>query len=70
MHLRQEQKLVYDKAKTEDLVVNNVNYDGTKLKFIYIGSNFVDAKDLVLGIDTKLPKALLTSLNLFLLLYF
>lgn len=65
MHLRQEQKLVYDKAKTEDLVVNNVNYDGTKLKFIYIGSNFVDAKDLVLGNDTiTIPANVLSTLTL------
>lgn len=48
----EKQKLVYDKANPKDLVVKNVNYDGTELRYIYIGSDFVNTKDLVLGNDT------------------
>ena len=61
----EKQELVYDKANPEDLIVKNVNYDGTDLRYIYIGSNLVSAKDLVLGNDTiTIPSKVLSTLTL------
>ena len=60
-----EQILNYDKSKSENVVIKDVNYDGTQLEFIYIGSNLVDAKNLVLTNDTiTIPANILSNLTL------
>lgn len=57
-----EQILNYDKSKSENVVIKDVNYDGTQLEFIYIGSNLVDAKNLVLTNDTiTIPANILSN---------
>ena len=61
----EEQVVEFDVANGQDVVISGVNFTNTKLKYIYIGANKVEVKDLVVGENTvTIPAKVLANLNI------
>ena len=60
-----DQVLNYDLSNPSELVVKDVNFDGTTLKYIYINGTLIYADELILGDDTiTIPVDALSKLSI------